>query len=176
MVRTSLRDEAGFTLVEVMVVVVIVAILAVIVVPVFTAESKKVRAKSEVSAMIAELGSKQERYKNEWNTYLATAECPTPANNTPKPVSGCMNPGDPWVVLGVMPPEQNLRCSYEVTVGLKTDTPVAPAGSTYAIPVGCCATSWYIVHAKCDMDGNGTYSHYVTTSFDSTMHVTNEGQ
>lgn len=172
----SVRDERGFTLIEVMVVVVIIAILAAIVVPVFTSESKKVRAKSEVSSMMAELSTKLERYKNENNAYLAAAECPTPANNTPKPVSGCMNAGDPWLLLGVLPPEQNLRCSYEVTVGLSTDAPAVPAGSTWTIPVGCCATSWYIIHAKCDMDANGAFSHYVMASFDSRTHVTNEGQ
>ena len=177
MARTSRGDERGFTLVELMIVVVILAILAAIVVPVFTSESKKVKAKSEVSMMIAELGSKQERYKNENNAYLDVPECPTPADNTKKPVSACMNAGDPWLLLGVLPPEQTLRCSYEVTTGLTADAPAVPAGATaFTIPAGCCATSWYIIHAKCDMDGNGVFSHYVTASFDQAMSVTNEGQ
>jgi prepilin-type N-terminal cleavage/methylation domain-containing protein len=171
------RSERGFTLIELMVVVVILAILAAVIIPVFTSQSKKVKAKTEVSAMFAELASKQERYKGENNVYLATAECPTPASNNLKPVTACMNTGDPWVVLGVVPPQQQLRCSYEITVGTSADTPAVPSGATaFTIPTGCCATSWYIVHARCDMDGNGTLSHYVTASFDATLRVTNEGQ
>lgn len=175
------RDERGFTLVELMVVVAIVAILAMIIVPVFTSEAKKVKAKSEVSAMMAELATKQERYKAEAYDYLAVAECPTPANNVEKDVvAACMTTGaltgDPWLVLGVQPPDTKLRCSYEVTIGTSAVAPTAPAGATFSIPTGCCATSWYIVHAKCDMDGNGIYSHYVMASFDQTIQVTNEGQ
>ncbi|NVB79597.1 MAG: prepilin-type N-terminal cleavage/methylation domain-containing protein, partial [Kofleriaceae bacterium] len=48
--------EQGFTIVELMVVVAIIAVLAAIVVPTFTKESKKSKAKSEVGAMFAELG------------------------------------------------------------------------------------------------------------------------
>jgi prepilin-type N-terminal cleavage/methylation domain-containing protein len=174
---TRHRTERGFTLVEVMVVVVIIAILAAIIVPVFTSESKKVKAKTEVAAMFAELASKQERYKGENNVYLAAAECPTPPSNVLKAVTACMNSGDPWVVLGFVPPQQEVRCSYEVTIGTSADVPTVPVGATgFTIPAGCCATSWYIIHARCDMDGNGNQSHYVTASFDSTIRVTNEGQ
>lgn len=171
------RSERGFTLVEVMVVVVIIAILAAILIPQFTQQSKKVKAKTEVSAMFAELATKQERYKGENSVYLASPECPTPAGLTPKAVTACMNAGDPWVLLGFVPPQQEVRCSYEMYVGTSSDTPVVPTGATaFTIPTGCCATSWYIIHARCDMDGNGTLSHYVTASFDSTIRVTNEGQ
>jgi prepilin-type N-terminal cleavage/methylation domain-containing protein len=172
------RDrERGFTLIELMAVVVIIAVLAAVLIPTFTSESKKVKAKTEVSSMVAELASKQERYKTENNTYLATAECPTPASGTEKSVTSCMNTGVGWVLLGVVPPQQQLRCSYEITVGTSTDTPTVPSGATaFTIPAGCCATSWYIIHAKCDMDSNGTFSHYVTASFDASIRVTNEGQ
>lgn len=176
MKATRNRDERGFTLIEIMAVVVIIAILAVIIVPTFTQESKKVKAKTEVAAFFSELAAKEERYRNENAGYLAAAECPTPASNVMKPVSTCQATGMPWVDLGVHPPQQEVRCSYEITVGTSADTPVAPSGSTFTIPAGCCATSWYIIHAKCDMDGNGTYSHYVTASFDSAIKVTNEGQ
>jgi Tfp pilus assembly protein PilE len=159
-----------------MIVVAIVAILAAIIIPSFTGEAKKVKAKSEVNAMVAELGAKEERYKNESNAYLAVPECPTPVNSTPKAVTACQNTGDPWLDLGVIPTEQNLRCSYEITVGDSSVTPTAPSGATYTIPTGCCATSWYIIHARCDIDNDGVISHYVTASFDGKVQITNEGE
>lgn len=169
------RDERGFTLLELMIVVAVVAILAVVVVPMFTGEAKKVKAKTEASAMIAELASKQERYKNENNTYLAVPECPTPVNASKKPLTICQS-GMEWPALGIVPPEQTLRCSYEVTIGPSTASPTVPAGATYALPPGPIATSWYMVHARCDMDNDGTLSHYISSSFDASIQVTQEGE
>jgi len=172
------RGERGFTLVELMVVVVIIAILAAVVVPMFTSEAKKVRSKSEVNPMMAELATKQERYKSENNVYLAVAECPTPASNVEKSLTtNCLVALAPMTTLGVQAPEENVRCSYEVIVGTSADNPATmiPVGATYTVPPGCCATSWYMIHAKCDADGNGTFSHYMTASFDATMQITNEG-
>ena len=154
------RDERGFTLIELMIVVAIIAILAVVVVPLFTGEAKKVKAKTEVSAMFAELAAKEERYKSENNAYLAVAECPTPVNATPKAASACQTVGAPWLSLGVIPPEQTLRCSYEVYEGDSATAPTAPSGATATvIPATYVATSWYMIHARCDIDNDGTISH-----------------
>ncbi len=171
------RDERGFTLIELMIVVAIIAILAVVVVPMFTGESKKVKVKTEVSAMFAELSTKQERYKSENNTYLAVAECPTPVTATPRSVAACQTVGAPWLALGVVPTEQMLRCSYEVYVGTSAIAPTVPVGATATtIPATYVATSWYMIHARCDMDTDGTQAHYVTSSFDPTMQITSEGE
>ena len=170
------RGERGFTLVELMIVVVIIAILAAVVVPMFTGESKKVKVRTEVNAMFAELSAKQERYKAENNVYLAVAECPTPASSAPKAVSLCQNTGDPWLDLGVIPPEQSLRCSYQVYIGDSSTAPTAPSGATVNIPSAYVATSWYMLHARCDMDDDTVIAHYVQSSFDGTMQLTNEGE
>jgi prepilin-type N-terminal cleavage/methylation domain-containing protein len=179
----SLRDrrgERGFTLIELMIVVAIIAILAIVVVPLFTGEAKKVKSKTEVSAMLTELATKQERYKNENNTYIVVGECPTPASSTAKSVTACLTagalPGDPWIALGIVPPEQSLRCSYEVYRGDSATAPTAPAGATVSIPTTYVATSWYMVHARCDMDDDGVIAHYVSSSFDGTMQITREGE
>jgi prepilin-type N-terminal cleavage/methylation domain-containing protein len=174
--RREPRDERGFTIIELMIVVAIIAVLAIVVVPLFTSEGKKVKSKTEVSAMIAELVSKQERYKNENNTYLAVAECPVPANQYAKSVAACQTVGAPWLTLGVVPPEQSLRCSYEVYEGDSGTAPTAPAGATVTIPATYVATSWYMIHARCDIDGDGIVAHYVTSSFDATMQITREGE
>ena len=160
-----------------MIVVAIIAILAIVLVPTFTGEAKKVKAKTEVSAMFAELAAKQERYKSEANTYLAVAECPTPVNSTPKAVTACQTAGAPWLTLGIVPTEQTLRCSYEVYIGDSATLPTAPVGATATtIPAGYMATSWYMMHARCDMDNDGTFAHFVSSSFDGTLSITSEGE
>jgi type II secretory pathway pseudopilin PulG len=160
-----------------MIVVAIVAILAVVIVPMFTGEAKKVKSKTEVSAMFAELAAKQERYKSENNVYLAVAECPAPASSTPKAVTACQTVGAPWLSLGVVPPEQNLRCSYEVYIGDSATMPTQPTGATsVTIPPGYIATSWYMMHARCDMDNDGTLAHFVSSSFDGGLSITAEGE
>ena len=160
-----------------MIVVAIIAILAIVVVPMFTGESKKVKVKTEVAAMFAELAAKQERHKSESNTYLAVAECPTPVNSSPKAVAACQTAGSPWLALGVIPPQQTLRCSYEVYVGDSATAPTAPSGATATvIPATYVATSWYMIHARCDMDDDSTIAHFVTSSFDGTLQLTNEGE
>src|SRR4051794_20201904 len=75
----GLRDERGFTLLEIMVVVVIIAVLAAIVVPSFFRESSKAKHQTEVNAMFSELTVKLENYKSESSSgvYLAAAQCPT---------------------------------------------------------------------------------------------------
>jgi prepilin-type N-terminal cleavage/methylation domain-containing protein len=173
------RDESGFTLVELMIVVAIVAILAAVVIPMFTSEAKKVKAKTEVNAMFTELSVKEERRKSELDSYLAVANC------LPAAVSGQEQAVDPsctgsaaWMALGIISPSTKLRCNYEVVVGTKAVAPTATAfvGATYVVPAGCCATSWYMMHATCDQDGDGVLSHYVTASFDARLQITNEGE
>jgi prepilin-type N-terminal cleavage/methylation domain-containing protein len=175
------REERGFTLIELMIVVAIIAILAIVVVPLFTGEAKKVKSKTEVSAMMAELATKQERYKNEKNTYLVVGECPTPASSTAKPVDPCLTagtlPGDPWIELGIVPPDQSLRCSYEVYRGDSATAPTVPADFTAVqLPATFIAASWYMIHARCDMDNDGVIAHYVSSSFDATMQIEREGE
>ncbi len=156
----------------------LIGILAVVVaVPMFTSEVRRTRCKTtEVTAMFAELASKQERYKNENNTYLVVPECPTPVGSTRKAVSACQGTGSAWKQLGIVPPEQKLRCSYEIYIGDSATAPTAPVGATVSIPTTYIATSWYMGHARCDMDNDGVVAHYVTSSFDATMQITREGE
>ncbi len=172
------RDERGFTLIELMVAVAIIAILAAIVVPLFTGEAKKVKTRSEATAVFAEFSAKEERYKGENNVYLAVAACPAAPAAAKQSIAACKVAAD-WTALGIVPTEETLACSYEVIVGTSADDPstMVPAGATnFTVPAGCCATGWYMIHAACDADGDGTLSHFMTASFDAALNVTSEGE
>jgi prepilin-type N-terminal cleavage/methylation domain-containing protein len=181
--RRERRDERGFTLIELMIVVAIVAILAAVVVPMFVSESKKVSAKSEVTAMFAEIGAKQDRYKNENGVYLELTCNHSTLTNAAQAVP-CTTDSN-FLALGIIPPHSKIRCSYTVVVGDKADDPTAafqPDGiTTLSVPTTNPAVGWYVIRAKCNMDNTGSsapadFSYYVTSSLDQTLQVANEGK
>jgi prepilin-type N-terminal cleavage/methylation domain-containing protein len=165
------RHEKGFTLIEVMVTVAVIGVLALIAIPVFTKESRKSGASSEVSAMFGELAVRQEQYRLENGTYLATAACPSAPSAQAQDASPCIAPGTDWARLRVRLPTETLRCSYVTEVGSGTGTD-NPDGFTFSSPPG----SWFYIIATCDMDGDGaTTSKYFVSSVDSKIQSQNEG-
>lgn len=167
----SRQSEAGFSLLEVMACVVVIGILAVVVVPSFAGESRKSRAKSETAAVMAELASKQAKYKFDKGAYLTAAACPAAPSSTGQVATSCTSSGQPWSTLGVSLPERKLYCSYAITTGTSKQNPSPP--SPFTMPAQ--AASWYYIVATCDMDGKAGYSTYFTSSWDATIQVSAEG-
>lgn len=167
------RDQRGFTLIEMMIAVAVIAILALIVVPQFFRESNKTKGTTEVSSMFAELSVKEEQYKVDKGVYLAAAACPSTPTQAGSPASACVtsgSPGSEWFQLRVNPPENNLRCSYEVVTGT-TSGVVDPSGFTFTAP----DANWYYILATCELDGKSGNSTYFMSSIDSTIQKQNEG-
>lgn len=178
------RDERGFTLLEVMVTVAIIAILAVIAVPWFFGESRKGKARTEVASMFGELSAKQEQFKVDFGGYFplatgSTTACPSTPTDAPQSAASCVVAAGPWDTLRVQLPQQTVRCSYVMQSGAPGSTPTGvPAPFTMcgigAAPI--CVSSWYYILANCDMNGNGTFSQYFVSSFDSTIQSFQEGE
>lgn len=157
------RLERGFTIVELMIAVAIVAVLAVVVIPSFMKESTRGKAKSEVSPMFAELGTREEQYKLENNAYLATAACPASANAQGTDV--VTTPCSSWTTLRVQPSSGKLTCSYVIRTGAAgvapnadTEWPVWLTDPTVAVTP---AVSWYFIKATCPSN------EYFTASWDT---------
>ena len=165
------RSEAGFTLLELMVVVSIIAVLSMLVIPTWAKSSRKSKAKSEVAAMFAELRYKEEAYKLDNAVYLSAAQCPSLPSAHAQDATSCTDSGSAWNTMRVQLPMQYLYCTYQVVYGTSTDTPSPPSGFTMSQP----AVSWYYIVAKCNMDGTGGNSTYFTSSVDPTIQTANEG-
>ena len=163
--------QSGFTLIEVMACVAVLGILAKIVLPGFGSESRKTKARAETASVMAELSSKELRYKTDNGAYLTAAACPTAPATTGQSAASCTMTGQTWKTLGVALPQQKLYCSYEITSGTKTQTPAPPA--PFTMPKQ--ASGWYYIVATCDMDGKTGNSTYFMSSWDSTVVATNEG-
>jgi prepilin-type N-terminal cleavage/methylation domain-containing protein len=169
----SSTNQRGFTLLEVMAVCAIIAILATVAMPSFFGESRKAKADTEVSAMFAELGVREEQYKADNGSYLAAAACPSTTSPSGSASSACLGTGMAWTTLRVSPPESTLRCKYQITTGDSSSSVTNPSGFSFTSP----PQSWFYILATCDMDGNASVnSTYFTSSVDSAIQALNKGR
>ena len=154
--------EAGFTLIEVMVVVVIIAVLAAIAVPLLTSEANEQKSETEVQAMFTALKLAEEQYKLENGVYLSTSAAetdtwpatpgPTPQDLTPLPAT--------WVSLKPNLPQPQSRCGYVVIAGPGGAVGAKATAFGFTAP----STSWYYVLAHCDADRDTTVDGYFFAS------------
>ena len=178
--RTRSRNrnrQAGFTLLELMVVVTLVAILAAIALPSFAGESRKAKGDSEVNAFFAELAVREEQYAVENGRYLSTgaSEAATfPATASPNAQAITTLPTT-WQTLKVRTPESSARCGYVVIAGTRTDAPGAMATSTFGYSAP--NKNWFYVLAHCNLDGNSSVeSYYFVSSDDAKIQKSNYGR
>ncbi|MEJ7601748.1 MAG: prepilin-type N-terminal cleavage/methylation domain-containing protein [Kofleriaceae bacterium] len=168
-----MKGQKGFTLVEVMIACAVLAILAAIAIPMFSGQSRKAKADTEVVPMFAELAIRQEQYKVDNSRYLTTAGCPASPSAVARDATSCVASGQPWNTLLVQLPTTKLRCSYAVTTGLGDTTVTNPSSFTFSSP----PIPWYYIIATCDMDGSSAVtSMYFTSSVDSSIQKQNEGK
>ena len=166
-------QERGFTLIEIMLALAVVAALAVLAVPTFFRESRKVRGKSEVTTMFAELSTKEDQYKVLTSSYLSAAACPSAPSSAGQDASACVASGQPWNTLAVALPQPKLECSYAITVGAAGTTPSPPTPFTMSAPAG----AWFYIVATCDLDGtSSTNSRYFTNSVDPALQIDQEAK
>lgn len=172
-IMTRRSREAGFTLLELMVVVVMIGILAAIAIPNFFSQSSKAKANSEVGTMFDELATREDQYAQENGEYLSTAACPATPTPNGTDATSCIVTGGAWKPLHARLPENDLRCSYVITAGTSTGTPSPPAPFTMVAPAG----NWYYIVATCDMDGKSAVnSTYFVSSVDRNIQANNDGK
>lgn len=165
------RSQSGFTLIEIMICVVVIGVLARLALPMWTSESNKSKARSEVSPVLAELSNKELQYKSDNGSFLTAAACPATPKQTGQSATSCVSSGQPWANMRVALPEQTLYCSYAITAGTSAQTPSPPA--PFTMPAQ--SSGWYYIVATCDMDGKSGNSTYFISSWDSKIQANAEG-
>jgi prepilin-type N-terminal cleavage/methylation domain-containing protein len=170
----SVRRDEGFTIVEVMIVVAIIGILAGIMIFAFTGQTNRVRSKSEVQAMFAELHRVEGEYATEHGTYLATGAdasdiFPGSPSTTAQDVTA---PPTEWTTLHVSPQSTKLYCGYVVAAGAADDDiPDFATDFGMTQPTG----NWYAMFAECNQDNNATLdATFFASSTDTKMQSRNE--
>ena len=177
--RTS-SPQAGFTLLEMMIVVALIAVLAAIAIPAFSGESKKARAESEVMPFLVEIGNKQEAYAQTHPGYQSTLQwLPVAPGLLDKNTRPFTVPTGTWTDLRIEPPNDKGRCIYFTRAGDASegagnlgDAELAACNISYDPP----PMNFYYALAMCDMDGDGIHSCYMISSDNSTLSKVRPGE
>ncbi|MBX3160272.1 MAG: type II secretion system protein [Deltaproteobacteria bacterium] len=179
MAKRARRREAGFTMIEILIVIAMLAILAAIAVPQFLGQSRKAKANSEVVAIFNDLRMRLEQFAQENGTYPPTIGEGTmhPAGlPTTSKVALLPTPAT-WDAIRFMPTgPTDVYCRYTWVTGTAgNNANLGTQGTTFGFTVP--ATDWWYLLARCNMDGDSaTDSFYFTSSTDPTIQKINEGR
>jgi prepilin-type N-terminal cleavage/methylation domain-containing protein len=159
------RSQAGFTLIELMIVVSILGILAAVALPNLTRYIYKARTVDGTS-FLAEIRARQESYRADFDQYCNVSASATDWYPLGTPGSSVRNwtPASSvpigWQQLGAIPPGRQSIFIYSVVAG------EPGAASAFATSRGYDGSDyWFIASATADLDGDGTalvmelYSH-----------------
>lgn len=174
------RASRGFTLVELLIVVAMIGILASLAILGYRRYLNAAHS-SEAKAVISMIRNGQEGYKAEMLQYLPVSQNATswyPNGNLNGKPSAWVNTshGDyaNWRMLNVNP-DGPVRFGYVCRAGIGTTleapTVFSTAPSAPTLPSG---TTWYMVQAKTDNDGNGKYAVFASTSLSGEIMSENE--
>lgn len=167
------RAQAGYTLMEVMVVVLIVGVLATL--AVYGTRKYVLSAKTaEAVSMITQIKAAEEAYRDEMFVYLGASdftnwhpvkdpEARVYSWDTDSPMRATFN------ALGVQP-TGGVHYAYSVVVGNAGDSvPDNPGAQQYPKP--STDRPFYVVMAKADLDGDGVFTYAISHSDMSGIHV-----
>lgn len=193
--------DRGFTLIELMIAVAIIAILAAIAIPVYTNYIRRSYL-SEANSSISAIKSAEESYFSINGCYISAGLHPATIPSSGIAASwDSPAAGTAWLSTGLaVRPDRMVRFSYAVhasnTLGATAacDAPDATLGNRAGnipstgtacvsgatlqgtlVPNAVFPSHWYVVHARSDMDGDGTvYTEMISAIDDSTIITCNE--
>ena len=175
---SSRHRQRGYTLVEVLITVVIVGILATLATVgvrryIFSAKTH------EAIHMIGNIKTAQESFKDETFRYLSVStNLNTPYPGAPGKVKyAWWNPSHAnyakWRMLGA---ETNAPVQYGYATIAGSGGTVPQPGTAKTMPWPTTSEQWYLVTARADLDGDGTKSIYVGSSFTAEIYSENDDE
>lgn len=177
----SRKRDAGFSLVELMIVVAVLAILSAIAMVGYRKYVARARA-SEAVAMLAEIASKEQLYFLEFAGYLPLRadDAAAPSVNENAAAFFPMSPADPtfesvrsarlitgawpnsWRSVGLRPRASVLYCSYLANAGGAGQAAPATFGSQM-LTIAPTSPPWFYALAACNLNGASGWPNAVTT-------------
>ncbi|MEO8704407.1 MAG: type II secretion system protein [Kofleriaceae bacterium] len=186
--RRPRSAEAGFTLLEVLIVCALLSILAAVAIPTFFGESRRAKGSSEVQTIFNDLRTRMETYAQETALYPPTIgegtlhpAVPTASTQPLFPLPTAWT--DAKIRITNAPddnndgvPETEVYCGYTWVTGAPNDVAAVGTEGTAFGFVPPLDVSWYYLLAKCDLDGDSAQdSVYFSSSVDPTIQKRNEG-
>ncbi len=141
---------------------------------------------SEAIQMIGSIKAAQESYRSETFTYLDVSGTKSVSSlstfyPTTAPGNSAVQWGDVstavgarWQTLGVVA-DAPVRFAYGSAAGSSADA-VAAAGTAVSGWPTASTQPWYVVRAVSDLDGDSTYSNFVSGSFTGQIFIDKEGE
>lgn len=164
------QQQAGYTLVEMMIVVAIIGILSAIAIPTFTSRVYKSRT-AEATAFLGEIKKQQESYRGDWGQYCEVSANATDYNPTSapsiEPVVWTVDTGN-WDQLNARPAGP-VRFRYASVAGPpNTDPNAFGFGST----LGYDQTDfWFVSRALGDLDDDGVAVTFESYSSETGIYI-----
>jgi prepilin-type N-terminal cleavage/methylation domain-containing protein len=183
--RDSRQQRAGFTLVELMVVLAMMGVLAVMAVG-YMREHINATQGMEALAMVQSFRAAEESYRASESVYMdvsqngwfprdpAGQEGPKKRSFYDAPGSGHSdNPN--WRIFNPTVPGP-VRCGYLVNAGVAGQAMTAPATTEISNGWPTPGEPWFVLQAKCDLDGDGEPSYYLASSINTEVYIHNDGE
>jgi prepilin-type N-terminal cleavage/methylation domain-containing protein len=182
--RRERQREAGYTLIEVLVVIALIAILAAVALPSFLRTSNKTKARSEVNAIFNDLRMRIEQFAQENggptgifppNLTEGGMHPPSAPSNSKVPILPAPVAWDNIRFQLNGPNEVFCRYTWVTGVGGQSVN-IGPQAILFGFTVAP-AADWYYLLARCNLDDDiATDSYYFQSSIDPEIRVLNEGR